>query len=73
MKVPDTKENAGMCICPNCPTHNSCMKEKNENLFCSRGKSECKVVRQGCICGECPVASRYRLNELYFCDNGQAK
>ncbi len=72
MKVPDTKENFDMCICLNCPTHNSCMKEKTEKLFCAKGKSACEITRQGCICGECPVASQYRLNKLYFCDEGQA-
>jgi len=70
MKVPDTKENRGKCICPNCPTHHNsnCMTEKGQNLFCAVGRSDCKIERKGCICGECPVASEYRLNELYFCD-----
>lgn len=73
MIVPNTKENADMCNCPNCPTHNECMKEKSEKLFCSKGKSICKLLHQGCICGECPVASKYRLNNLYFCDRGKAE
>jgi len=72
MKVDDTKENATRCLCPNCPTHeNECMKE--EKLYCSRGKSKCKINRKGCLCGECPVASDYQLTDLYFCESGKAK
>ena len=72
MKVDDSKENEARCICPNCPSHaNECMKE--EKLYCGRGKSECKINRQGCLCGECPVASDYQLTDLYFCDIGKAK
>lgn len=73
MKVPNTKENTDKCICPNCPTHNACMKEKAEKLFCATGKSKCELTKQGCICGECPVASQYRLNDLYFCNSGKAE
>jgi hypothetical protein len=71
MKVPNTKENNNDCLCPNCPTYNECMMDKKINLFCSTGKSECKIDRQGCLCGECPVASRYGLNKLYFCDKSE--
>lgn len=70
MKVPNNDENYQNCICNGCPTHNECMKEKKEKLFCSRGKSQCKIEKQGCICGECPVASKYNLNKLYYCVNG---
>lgn len=72
MKVPDTKENAVNCICPNCPTHNACMKSPMTLLYCARGKTRCSFERQGCLCGECPVASDYRLRDLYFCDIGAA-
>jgi len=73
MKVPNNPDTKEKCICPNCPTHNSCMKEKKEKFFCSLGKSGCGFDRQGCICGECPVASDYSLNDLYFCESGAAK
>ncbi|MBE0429322.1 MAG: DUF2769 domain-containing protein [Thermoleophilia bacterium] len=70
MKVPDTKENLEKCICMGCPTHNDCMKERMQGLFCSRGKSDCELDKQGCICGECPVKSEYMLAGMYFCVNG---
>jgi len=68
MKVDDNKDNFSACLCDGCPTYNDCMKEKKTKLFCAKGKVECEIKRQGCICGECPVASQYRLNELYYCN-----
>lgn len=73
MEVLNNSENAERCICPNCPTYNDCMKEKEQKLFCARGETECSPEKQGCICGECPVASEYRLSDLYFCKIGKAK
>lgn len=72
MRVPDTKENENKCICENCPTYNDCTKEKKVKFFCFRGKTECDMDRQGCICGECPIASQYQLRDLYFCDTDAA-
>ncbi|MCL5407225.1 MAG: DUF2769 domain-containing protein [Patescibacteria group bacterium] len=71
MKVPNTPENNTNCLCPNCPTHNECMKD--QKLFCSIGKTSCELKKQGCLCGECPVASEYQLHDLYFCEQGAAK
>ena len=73
MVVPNTNENKIRCICPGCPTYNECMKGKEKTFFCAQGQSECAIESQGCICGECPVASDYKLNELYFCKSGLAK
>ena len=73
MKVPDTKENLMKCICMNCPTHNQCMKDKMHGLFCARGKTDCTLERTGCLCGECPISSEYRLSGGYFCDMGAAE
>ncbi len=73
LHVPDTKKNEARCICPGCPTHNSCMKDKGERLFCARGKSSCTIERSGCICGECQVKAGYRFPRLYFCDTGAAR
>lgn len=70
MKVPNTKENMDLCFCPGCPTHNDCMKEKKEKLFCGTDKTECELKKQGCLCGECPVASKYQLSKLYYCESG---
>ena len=73
MKVPDTKENLMKCICGKCPTHNACMKERMQGLFCARGKSDCELTRAGCICGECPISTEYRLSGTYYCELGAAE
>ncbi len=73
MKVPDTKENLMKCICMNCPTHTQEMKDKMQGMFCARGKSGLKFERKGCLCGECPLASEYKLSGGYFCDMGAAE
>ncbi|MFA6295779.1 MAG: DUF2769 domain-containing protein [Patescibacteria group bacterium] len=70
MIVENNKENFAKCICTGCPTYIDCMKEKNQKLFCAVGKTECNPKKQGCICGECPVASQYGLKKLYYCING---
>ncbi len=72
-KVPDTKENLMKCTCGACPSHDQCMKDKMEGLFCARGKSTCAVTRNGCICGGCPVASDYDLDKMYYCETGAAE
>jgi len=41
-----------------------------EGLFCARGKAKCEFEKKGCICGECPVASDYRLSGIYYCESG---
>ncbi|MGV8083701.1 MAG: DUF2769 domain-containing protein [Coriobacteriia bacterium] len=73
MKVDDTDKNADRCLCPGCPTYNACMKEAEQRLYCSRGKTGCAVEPRGCICGECPVWVQYRLFAHYFCMNGAAE
>lgn len=71
--VPYTKENFGKCLCPGCPTRNECMRNRDERLFCSGGGTECDLQRKGCLCGECPVESKYGLNGFYYCSIGAAK
>lgn len=72
-RVPDTKENAGKCFCPGCPTFNECMNGNEERLYCARGSSRCSLKRLGCVCGECNVAIDYGLSSNYYCDGGPAK
>jgi glucose/arabinose dehydrogenase len=71
--VPYTKENADRCLCPGCPTLNECMRNRNQHLFCARGKTECELERKGCLCGECPIESEYGLTDFYYCTEGAAK
>ncbi len=70
MKVEDTAENAGKCICPTCPTYNDCMREKEQLLFCSRDASDCVPKAASCLCGDCAVWAKYELVTLYFCIDG---
>ena len=69
-KVPDTPENLKQCICGGCPSHNQCMKDKMEGLFCAKGKSACEFEQIDCICVACPVTSEYNLDKLYYCEIG---
>ena len=71
--VPYTPENRDKCLCPTCPTLNECMRNKDERLFCSRGKITCEIERKGCLCGECPIESEYMLTDFYYCYFGAAK
>ena len=73
MRPEDTEQNATSCICPGCPSHNECMKENGEVLYCSWGASPCDVNRHGCICGRCPVWSTYGLTDYYYCIIGAAE
>jgi hypothetical protein len=72
-KVADTQENAMKCVCGGCPSYNDCMKDKNEILYCARGKSGCDVQRKGCICGDCPLTAEYGLDKLFYCIEGAAE
>jgi glutamate synthase domain-containing protein 2 len=64
--VPDTEENRGKCICPDCPSYpQGC---GGELLYCSTGKSKCDIAAAGCVCNTCPVWFENNLKELYFCD-----
>lgn len=71
--IPNIDENADRCLCPGCPTHNRCMNNNEERLFCSQGKTECELEKRGCLCGTCPVEREYELYDFYYCANGAAK
>jgi hypothetical protein len=49
------------------------MKNNDERLFCSRGKTECDLEKRGCLCGTCPVEREYGLTDFYYCAEGAAK
>lgn len=66
MTVPDTEENAKLCVCSGCPSFpQDCGKDI---LYCARGKSGCDIHADGCLCSICAVYSKYDLSELYYCD-----
>jgi hypothetical protein len=71
--IPNTDENAERCVCPECPTYTTCMNDKNEYLFCSRGISECDIKKKGCNCPTCPVWRDYGLNDFFYCENKAEK
>lgn len=67
--VPDTPENRGGCICPNCPSYpHDC---SGELLYCGAGKSRCEINAEGCICPGCVVYLKYQLDGLYFCNKAE--
>ena len=70
--VPDTEENAARCRCPDCPAYNECMKNNGEFFSCSRGSTECKIDKRGCLCLHCPNEIKYKLNWFYYCEKGAA-
>lgn len=72
-KVPDNEDTLKKCICGGCPSHDACMRDKKEALYCARGKSGCEVPHNGCLCGACPLASQYNLDKKYHCKTGAAQ
>ena len=63
----------GDCICGDCPTHDACMKEKEELLYCLTAKSACTVVKKACLCPNCPLTPRMGLSHAYYCARGSEK
>ena len=51
------------CICPDCPTYNSCASSNKENLYCFKGGSPC-------ITPDCPVYESSGLRNVFYCING---
>jgi len=71
--VPDLEKNSRRCICASCPSYDKCMYNNIERFYCARGKSKCTIEKKGCICGECPIASEYKVSGFYFCTEGAFK
>lgn len=71
--VPNIKENADRCICPECPSHNECMKDNKELLYCSNGISSCEFEKWGCVCLHCPIQVEYKIFGLFYCEKGVYK
>jgi len=66
MKVEDNRKNEETCkdFCGSCPSNPG----TGEWLFCARGKSIKKIIRNGCLCPACQVYIDYGLEGDYFCD-----
>lgn len=63
-----------LCICEGCPSYVDCSQQGStrEKAFCLiMGKSKCISKEKGCICGACPVKSKMKLKNLYFCTKGR--
>ncbi len=71
--VENIKENSDKCICKSCPSKNQCMNGDKDFLYCANGKTQCGLSQKGCICGACPIFSKYKLKNYYFCINGKAE
>lgn len=66
-KVPDAPDIGAKCLCGDCPTYPG-----QGGFFCAKGKSEAKVRRRGCTCGDCQVFKQFSLVDGYYCDAGAA-
>ncbi len=62
-RVPFAPEEAGRCLCGECPSKPDEMK----SFYCARGKSTAEVARRGCLCEECSVQIDYNLADSYYC------
>lgn len=58
------------CICRGCPSFVEC---KEKIAYCFTAKSKCIKERKGCICGACPVHSKFNLKTGYYCFTGKEK
>jgi glutamate synthase domain-containing protein 2 len=68
-KIENSPENREKCHCRFCPSYpHEC---KGELLFCARGKSNCEIEINGCICNTCPVYFENQLEGLYYCDKDE--
>jgi hypothetical protein len=74
-KVENTPGNEAKCKCPHCPTWmaNECPKEKDENLYCAKGRTACDLPEAGCLCGACAVFAENGLSKGYFCFSGEVE
>ncbi|MDD1770736.1 MAG: DUF2769 domain-containing protein [Methanomassiliicoccales archaeon] len=64
------------CVCPGCPTYNSCAGDKDERVYCFAGKSASCVKESdmsGCICPGCLVQEEFKFEKMYYCIYGSAK
>ncbi len=71
-KVENTSENFKLCMQGNCSSCPSYPKDKNEGLYCARGKSGCEIEKKGCNCPECQVWLNSGLSGTYYCIMGSA-
>jgi hypothetical protein len=69
----DIKENSEKCICKSCPSKDECMNNNKEWFYCARGKSKCNVTQKGCLCGGCPITSKFKLKGFYYCIKDKAE
>lgn len=73
--VEKNESNLKKCLCPGCPSYNSCAEGKGEALYCAQqiGKSACEYQMNGCLCGGCPVHEENDLKDGYFCIRGSVE
>jgi len=71
-KIYDGKK--GACVCPSCPSYNTCADKGDEVLFCILGMSF-KCIRDdlGCICPGCALYPEYGLSKKDYCMKGSEK
>ena len=71
-KIYDERKDA--CVCPSCPSFNTCADKGLEVLFCIFGMSfACIREDQGCICQGCSLYHEYGLAKKDYCMKGSEK
>ncbi len=69
-RTDNVEEMEKKCICPSCPTYNSCASSNKEYLYCFKGGSPCITDKKRCICPDCPVYESSGLRNVFYCING---
>ncbi|AEH60029.1 conserved hypothetical protein [Methanosalsum zhilinae DSM 4017] len=53
------------CICRNCPTY----PQDEGFMYCAKGPSDAAGRKNGCMCPECIVYDKFKLEGRYFCQD----
>ncbi|MCQ2734395.1 MAG: DUF2769 domain-containing protein [Alphaproteobacteria bacterium] len=63
----------GECKLKNAPENflklmeNYKLTDHYEKMFCAYGKSQCIELKQGCLCSQCEIYYKYKLQNKYYC------
>ncbi|WP_201798828.1 DUF2769 domain-containing protein [Methanomassiliicoccus luminyensis] len=73
-KAQDMDQKLTMCICGKCPSYTDDNRDRQQALFCSKGRPQsCDTTNKGCICSDCPVSSEMGLTHTSYCIKGSER
>lgn len=73
-KAQDMDTKLAMCICGKCPSYTDDNRDRQQALFCSKGRPQsCAMTNKGCICSDCPVSSEMGLTHTSYCIKGSER